>query len=83
MATSIREGMDQGGVAHEIIALVQERSKLDLSMFEAADKDGSGSIDFEEFAKMSCHVGTGIADSLLLLAVPTWHHDDDLAVASS
>ena len=56
MATSIREGMDQGGVAHEIIALVQERSNLDL-MFEAGDKDGSGSIDFEEFAKMSCHVG--------------------------
>lgn len=54
MATSIREGMDQGGVAHDIINLVQERAKLDLGLFEAADKDGSGSIDFEEVVSCKC-----------------------------
>jgi hypothetical protein len=32
-------------------------AKVDLKMWEAADKDMSGSIGFEEFASMSCHVG--------------------------
>jgi len=86
MATSIREGKDQGGAVHELIRntqvsyaafvdgplevrlspaihLLQERAKVDLSMWEAADKDGSGSIGFDEFASMSCHVGMARACS--------------------